>query len=108
MVKLFSGENDQNKCERYFNFAERAVRTLAIQAKAVIQAYYGRPPQYSYWSGCSTGGFQGLVAVQQFPEAYDGLIIVAPAINWDRFIPSELWPQIVMHRRLGLLSAKRS
>jgi pimeloyl-ACP methyl ester carboxylesterase len=83
------------------DFAERAVRSLAITAKAVIQAYYGRLPQYSYWSGCSTGGFQGLVAVQRFPEAYDGLIIVAPAINWDRFIPSELWPQIVMHAALG-------
>jgi tannase/feruloyl esterase len=35
------------------------------------------------------------------PEDYDGLVIGAPAINWDRFIPSELWPQIVMSRTAG-------
>jgi hypothetical protein len=42
-----------------------------------------------------------LIAVQRFPEEYDGLVIAAPAINWDRFIPAELWPQIVMRQEVG-------
>jgi pimeloyl-ACP methyl ester carboxylesterase len=79
------------------DFAERSLREQAITAKAVIGAYYGRPPMYSYWNGCSTGGRQGLMAAQRFPKEYDGLVIGAPAINWDRFIPSELWPQVVMN-----------
>jgi len=83
------------------DFAERSLRELAVKAKAVIKAYYGTAPKYSYWSGCSTGGRQGLIAVQRFPEEYDGLVIGAPAINWDRFIPSELWPQIVMNKIVG-------
>jgi hypothetical protein len=41
------------------------------------------------------------MAVQRFPEEYDGLVIAAPAINWERFIPAELWPQIVMNEDLG-------
>jgi hypothetical protein len=41
------------------------------------------------------------MAIQRFPEEYDGLLVGAPAINWDRFIPSELWPQIVMNQELG-------
>jgi pimeloyl-ACP methyl ester carboxylesterase len=78
------------------DFAERSLHEMAVKAKALINAYYGKASKYSYWNGCSTGGRQGLMAVQRFPEEYDGLVIGAPAINWDRFIPSELWPQVVM------------
>jgi pimeloyl-ACP methyl ester carboxylesterase len=83
------------------DFAERSLREMVRKAKTLITIYYGRPPRYSYWNGCSTGGRQGLMAVQRFPEEYDGLMIAAPAINWDRFITSELWPQIVMLQELG-------
>jgi Tannase and feruloyl esterase len=38
---------------------------------------------------------------QRFPEGYDGILAGAPAINWDRFIPAELWPQVVMQQELG-------
>jgi hypothetical protein len=74
---------------------------MVRKAKTLITIYYGRPARYSYWNGCSTGGGQGLMAVQRFPEEYDGLVIAAHAINWDRFIPAELWPQIVMREELG-------
>ena len=83
------------------DFAERSLRELASKGKAIVTAYYGTPAKRSYWNGCSTGGRQGLIAAQRFPEEYDGLAIAAPAINWDRFIPSELWPQIVMNRTVG-------
>ena len=83
------------------DFAERSLHELAIKAKAVIKAYYGDAPKYSYWFGCSTGGRQGLMAAQRFPEEYDGLVIGAPAINWDRFIAAELWPQIVINKTVG-------
>ena len=83
------------------DFAERSLRELATKAKAIISAYYGTPAKHSYWNGCSTGGRQGLMAAQRFPEEYDGLAIAAPAINWDRFIPSELWPQIVINKTVG-------
>ena len=83
------------------DFAERSLHELAVKSKAVITAYYDRTPTYSYWNGCSTGGRQGLMAAQRFPQEYDGLVIGAPAINWDRFITAELWPQIVMNKTVG-------
>lgn len=83
------------------DFAERSLHELAIKSKAIIKAYYGTAPTYSYWNGCSTGGRQGLIAAQRFPEEYDGLVIGAPAINWDRFVPSELWPAVVMNKTAG-------
>jgi pimeloyl-ACP methyl ester carboxylesterase len=83
------------------DFAERSLHELALKAKAVISAYYDAAPTFSYWNGCSTGGRQGLMAAQRFPEEYDGLVIGAPAINWDRFIAAELWPQVVMNKTVG-------
>jgi hypothetical protein len=38
---------------------------------------------------------------QRHPEGYDGILAGAPAINWDRFIPALLWPQVVMDEELG-------
>jgi pimeloyl-ACP methyl ester carboxylesterase len=83
------------------DFAERSLHEMVLKAKRLIRAHYGARPKYSYWNGCSTGGRQGLMAVQRFPEEYDGLVIAAPAINWERFISAELWPQIVMNQELG-------
>lgn len=83
------------------DFAQRSLYQLAVKSKAVINAFYGAAPKYSYWNGCSTGGRQGMMAVERFPEEYDGLVIAAPAIHWDRFIPAEIWPQIVMNQEVG-------
>jgi hypothetical protein len=42
-----------------------------------------------------------MLLAQRHPEAYDGILAAAPAINWDRFLPSLLWPQVVMQEELG-------
>jgi Tannase and feruloyl esterase len=83
------------------DFASRSLIELTKKAKALIAAFYGQDAEYSYWNGCSTGGRQGLMLAQRFPEGYDGILSAAPAINWDRFIPAELWPQIAMRQELG-------
>ena len=38
---------------------------------------------------------------QDFPGDYDGILAGAPAIHWDRFQASQLWPQIVMKELVG-------
>jgi pimeloyl-ACP methyl ester carboxylesterase len=83
------------------DFASRSLFELTRKAKKLVDVFYGSPESYSYWNGCSTGGRQGLMLVQRFPDGYDGVLSAAPAINWDRFIPAELWPQVVMQNELG-------
>ncbi|WP_338615465.1 tannase/feruloyl esterase family alpha/beta hydrolase [Pigmentiphaga sp. CHJ604] len=83
------------------DFAERSLHELAVKTKALVEAYYGKPQQYAYWEGCSTGGRQGYKIAQEHPDDYDGYLNGAPAFNWTRFITNELYPQVAMQRDLG-------
>ena len=68
--------------EREIDFGWRAVHLTAVTAKAIVSAHYGAGPQFSYWNGCSTGGRQGLMQAQRFPEDFDGYIIGAPVYDY--------------------------
>jgi pimeloyl-ACP methyl ester carboxylesterase len=83
------------------DFASRAVHEQAIKSKALAALYYGAPPRFSYWEGGSSGGRQGLRLAQDYPQDFDGIIALFPAVNWTRFITSELYPQIVIQRDLA-------
>ena len=83
------------------DFASRSLHEMTVKAKAVIKAYYGEPQKFAYWNGCSTGGRQGWMDAQRFAEDYEGILAGAPAFNWDRFIPAELWPELVMNLDVG-------
>lgn len=63
------------------DFGYRATHELAAVPKAIAARYYGEAPRRSYYSGCSTGGQQGLQAAQRYPEDFDGIIAGAPAHN---------------------------
>src|SRR4051812_36241399 len=64
---------------------------MTVAAKQVVGTYYARPPQYSYFTGCSDGGFQAFHEVQQFPEDYDGVLAGAPANNRTHSQSASLW-----------------
>jgi hypothetical protein len=83
------------------DFAWRSEHLMAVIGKQLVRAFYGKPPSYSYWNGCSTGGRQGLRMAQDFPGDYDGILAGAPAIHWDRFQAAQIWYQLVQYRDNG-------
>jgi hypothetical protein len=64
------------------DFGWRAVHLTAVTSKAIVAAHYGQNASYSYWNGCSTGGRQGLMEAQRFPNDFDGYIIGAPVYDY--------------------------
>ena len=65
--------------EKLIDFAYRAEHEMALEAKSLIKAFYGRTPQYSYWNGCSGGGREGLLQAARYPDEFDGVIAGDPA-----------------------------
>ena len=61
------------------DFGYRSEHVTAQVAKAVVAAFYGKDPSYSYYFGCSNGGRQALQEAQTWPEDFDGIVAGAPA-----------------------------
>lgn len=65
--------------EVWKDFGFRATHLMTVTAKQVAKIYYGKDPDYSYFTGGSTGGQQALQEAQRYPEDYDGIVASIPA-----------------------------
>jgi feruloyl esterase len=73
----------------------RGTHLMTVVAKAVVEAYYGKPPRWSYFTGCSGGGRQGLMEAQRFPADYDGIVAGDPTADFTRLtLGGRLWEAI--------------
>lgn len=80
------------------DFAFAGIHDMTVAGQAVTRAFYPGQLRSSYFFGCSTGGREGLMEAQRYPADYNGIVSGAPAINWTRFIPAEIWPALVMNQ----------
>ena len=74
----FGFEKDQ---QAYLDFAYLANAEVAGVAKQIISQHYGKPAAHSYFSGCSTGGREGMILSQRYPTIFDGIISGDPAMR---------------------------
>jgi feruloyl esterase len=65
--------------EKIVDFAYRAMHEMTVASKALISQFYGRAQQFSYYKGCSTGGRQGVMSAERYPDDFDGIIAGALA-----------------------------
>jgi pimeloyl-ACP methyl ester carboxylesterase len=63
------------------DFQYASIGTVTKVAKNLIADYYTKPAAYSYFTGCSMGGREGMVAAQRYPLEFDGVVSGAPAMH---------------------------
>lgn len=86
------------------DFASRTLGELSTIAKHATREYFGNGPSYSYFTGCSGGGRQGLELAQTFPEAFDGILAAAPAAYFETLLVAGYWLTLLMKRQNITLS----
>ena len=90
-----------------------STHVMTETGKALVKAYYGKDAKHAYYTGCSTGGQQGLIEAQYYPKDYDGILVGAPVINrtwghsvavWDWQSANRSADSKLSDAKLGLLN----
>jgi feruloyl esterase len=87
--------------ESLTDWGYRAMHGSVVLAKEAIEAYYSSAPRYNYFSGCSTGGRQGLKEVELYPEDFNGVLAGAPAWYTSHLQPVSTCPYSFDHRQIA-------
>jgi hypothetical protein len=73
------------------DFAYQGVERTTREAKALLRRFYGKPPERSYYMGCSTGGREAMLVAQRLPLEFDGVVAGNPAFNFTRIVVNQAW-----------------
>lgn len=87
----YPGPDNPYAARKVIDHGYLAVHETALLAKKMIRAYYGSDPRFSYWVGCSTGGRQGLMEAQRYPEDFDGYVVGAPVLYLTGLQMKAIW-----------------
>ncbi len=83
------------------DFAETSVRTVTLASRDIVARFYGKAPHHSYMTGCSTGGREGMLASQRYPELFDGIVVGAPAMRPGHSNLGIEYAQVMINRTLA-------
>jgi feruloyl esterase len=83
--------------EKLKDWGYRAVHEMTVVAKALTKARYGDPARHSYYAGCSTGGRQGWIAAEYYPDDFDGLAIGDAANPMTRNQASTIYANLILN-----------
>ena len=91
---------------KWRDWGRLSTHVMTLTGKAITKAYYGRDARRSLYTGCSTGGQQGLIEALYYPEDYDGILVGAPVIHRTWGHGAVLWDYTsanrAAERKLGL------
>ena len=82
--------------DKLVDFAYRAMHEMTVQSKTIVGCFYSRPPRLSYYQGCSTGGRQGMMEAQRYPDDFDAIVAGAPVYNMVHLNVSQTALQVHM------------
>jgi feruloyl esterase len=94
--------------EKQIDYATRSTHLMTVRSKQIIEAFYGEPPKYSYFLGCSAGGGQGIHEALQFPGDYDGIEAFAPSMNRTHNAAAEIWDYVAFNGSQANITAAQA
>jgi feruloyl esterase len=80
------------------DFGYRALHETTVVGKNAIMSYFRVPTKAAIYNGCSTGGRQGMNAVQRYPMDFDGVIVGAMVNQMTRLHAGSLYNSIFAHK----------
>ena len=66
---------------KWEDWGRLSTHVMTVIGKSLAKAFYRTDVKRAYYAGCSTGGQQGLIEAQYYPQDYDGILVGAPVIN---------------------------
>jgi hypothetical protein len=103
----YPSPTNPNAARKLVDHGYLAVHETALLAKKMIRAYYGSDPLYSYWVGCSTGGRQGLMEAQRYPEDFDGYVVGAPVLFLTGLQMKAIWNYLAINDGAGKIGVDK-
>ncbi|MCW3837649.1 tannase/feruloyl esterase family alpha/beta hydrolase [Sphingomonas canadensis] len=73
------------------DYGGASLAPVTLAARDIATEFYGKPPEFSYFVGCSKGGQEGMMLAQRYPDLYDGIIAGAPGFALPRAAIAEVW-----------------
>lgn len=63
------------------NYGGASIGPVVRAAKALVKAYYGKAPAFTYFAGGSKGGQEAMMAAERFPEEFDAVLVGYPGFH---------------------------
>ena len=92
--------------QKRLDYAYRSYHETSLAARAMIEAFQGEKPKYSYWVGCSEGGREALLMAQRYPKDFQGIICGAPALNPTGAFTWFIWNALALSGEGRILSGR--
>jgi feruloyl esterase len=106
VVSTDSGHRGRNSIDTRFavdqqaklDFAYQSLERTTHEAKSLLQRFYGRKADYSYFMGCSTGGREAMMAAQRLPLEFDGVVSGNASFNLTRIAANQVFSLQTVNR----------
>jgi len=73
------------------NYGHASLKPTYDLGLHIIRTAYGREPITKVFWGCSKGGQEGMAFAQRYPEAFDGIVAMAPGFALPRAALAQTW-----------------
>ncbi len=83
---------------KWKDWGRLSTHVMTVTGKSIAEAFYGQSIRRSYYTGCSTGGQQGLIEALYYPKDYDGILVGAPVVNRTWGHAAVVWDYAAAHR----------